>query len=204
MIEVDVAIGKEHGIAWLIESLRKCLCGLTLVCAQLFGITQNVMPERMPLEDNVLKKVVYQFGRRVVVALYLVAYHFNLLVNLSLRILAMEDDIREQIHCLGEMLLEDGGIINGVLLVGEGIQFASQCLQTVDDGKGATAFCALKSSVLAEMGNTLLARQFIARSGIDAETAIYYLRRGRKMYYPQSVRESGGIVFQFIIDDVIL
>ena len=101
------------------------------------------------------------------------------------------------------MLLEYGGIIYGILLVGEGIQFASQRLQAVDDGKGAATLCSLKGSVLAEMGNTFLARQFIACPGIDAETAIYYLRRGWKMYYPQSVRECGGVIFQYIIDDVI-
>ena len=44
------------------------------------------MSERVAVEDNVFEKVVYQLGRRIVVALYLVAYHLNLLVNLRLRV----------------------------------------------------------------------------------------------------------------------
>ena len=104
------------------------------------------MSERMSLEDEILEEVVDEFCRRVVVALYLVADDFYLLVYLLLRITAVKDYIREEINSLGS-----------VFLVGKGIEFTANSLKTVDDMPCPAVFCPLECGMFAEMSHTLLA-----------------------------------------------
>ena len=75
-----------------------------------------------------------------------------------LRILAVEHNVGEYIDHLIEMFLGDGGIIDGVFLVGEGIEFASQPLDGVDDLKGIATGRTFEAYVFAEMGQSFLAR----------------------------------------------
>ena len=86
----------------------------------------------MSAKKYVLKLIVNQFGRTVVVGGYLVAHHLNLLVELLLRIGGMENDVGEQIYRHGEMVFQYGGIIHGVLLGGEGVEVAAVTLKTVE------------------------------------------------------------------------
>ena len=126
----------------------------------------------MSLEEHVLKYVVDEFCRRVVIALYFVAYHLNLLVDFCLWIETVEDDVRQQVYGLCRMVFEYGGIIYGVFLVGEGIYVSSECFKAIDDVPCAPAFCTFECSVFAKMGHALFSIKFVACSGIDAETAI--------------------------------
>ena len=83
------APGEAHGIS-------RC------ICTQAVGSPENAAPKWMTAENYTLELVIYQFGGRIVVTLYLVTYHLNLLVYLRLRITAMEDNIREQVDSLGK------------------------------------------------------------------------------------------------------
>ena len=82
------------------------------------------MPQRMPSKEQVLKLVIYQFGRRVIITLYLVADDIYLMVYLMLWILAMENDIRQQVDGTHEMLTLDGCIEDRIFFIGKSIQIA--------------------------------------------------------------------------------
>ena len=91
-------------------------------------------------------------------------------------ILAVEDDICEDIHGLSEVLFGDGGIEGGVFLVCEGIEFSTHTLQGIDDLQGMAFLRPFEGHVFAEMRHTLLARLFITGSGSDLIATIDHLR----------------------------
>ena len=115
----------------------------------------------MPLEQLVLEDIVDEFGRRVVIALYLVADDIDLVFHLVLRVLAAEDDIRQQIDGTWKMGFLNGGIEGGVFLVGESVQVATDTLQTVKYLDGRTASGPLETHVFAKVGHALFACQFV-------------------------------------------
>ena len=133
------------------------------------------MPQRRTLEEDILKLIIYQFGRRIIIALYLIADYLHLLVYLRLRINRVEDDVGKQIHGPCDVILQDGGVIHRSLLVGVGIQVAAHALQTVENVPGFSAFGALEGDVLAEVSQTLLARLLVAGAGIYLVAAIHHL-----------------------------
>ena len=129
--ETDVAIGKEHGILGTVEAAREAQSVVRCIFAQALRPAQDVVSERMSAEYGVLKLVINQFGRRVVVTFNLVAYHLNLLVNLCLRIRAVEHHVGKQVDSPCDVLLQQCRIEHRVLLVGEGVEVASHLLQPV-------------------------------------------------------------------------
>ena len=141
----------------------------------------------MTLEKQVLKLVVDQFCRRVVVALYLVADDLHLLVNLHLRILAVEDDIRQQFDGQTEVVAVDGGIKRGIFLIGKSVELAAHTLQGVDNLQGVALTGALEGHVLAEVGQSLLAGGLVARAGGNLIAAIHHRRRRRQMNHAEAV-----------------
>ena len=100
----------------------------------------------MAFEENILEFIVYQFGGRVVVALYLVADDLNLLVNLCLRVLAMEYDVGQQVYGTVQVVAMDGGIEGGVFLVRKGIQFTPYLRRSVPLKVTCSQKCASPSS----------------------------------------------------------
>ena len=149
-------------------------CG---IAAKSLCMAQNVVPQGVPAKKQVLKLIVNQFGRTVVVGGYLVAHHLNLLVELLLRIGGMENDVGEQIYRHGEMVFQYGGIIHGVLLGGEGVEVAAVTLKTVEHLQGTAAHGALERDMLAEMGQSFLARHLVTGAGANAIATIYHRRR---------------------------
>ena len=141
----------------------------------------------MILEEQVLKLVVDEFGRRVVVALYLIAHHLYLLVYLRLRIGAGKDNVGEQVDGATEMLLHDHCVVDGMLLVGEGIEVAADAFETVENLQGAAAFGAFERQMLAEMGQPFLAWFLVARTGSNGIAAVDHARLSRKQNDAQSV-----------------
>ena len=96
--EADVAIGKEHGIVGAVETLCErhgVGCG---VGAQLLCVAQYAMSECATRKHCVLPFVIYQLRWRVVVALYLVAYHLHLFVYLCLWVCAVKHDVGQQVY----------------------------------------------------------------------------------------------------------
>ena len=55
----------------------------------------------------------------------------GLVAKLVVRVLAVEDDVEQQVDGPRQVLLEYGGIEDGVFLVGEGVEVATHRLQTV-------------------------------------------------------------------------
>ena len=133
------------------------------------------MPQRRTLEEDILELIVNQFGRRIVIALYLIADHLHLLIYLRLRINRVEDDVGKQVHGPCDVLLQDSGVIHCSLLVGVGIQVAAHTLQTVENMPRFPAFGALEGDVLAEVSQALLARFLVAGTGVYLIAAIHHL-----------------------------
>ena len=149
----------------------------------------------MALEENILEFVIDKFCWRIVITLDFIADDLHFLVNLLLRILAVEDDIRQYVDGLGEVLLRDGCIEGGVFLVGEGIEFTTQALQGIDNLKGIALLRSLEGHVLAEMGDTLLTNSFITGSCRYLIATVYHPRSRWQMDDSQAVWEGMGIVF---------
>ena len=133
------------------------------------------MPKGMALEELVLELVVDQLCWCVVVTLYLVADHLYLLVDLLLRILTVEDDIRQEVDGLGEVLLRYSRIKHSILLVGKGVQLATHTLQSIDHLQGTAMLRTFEGHVLTEMRKSLFARQFVARADSQVITTPHHL-----------------------------
>ena len=73
----------------------------------------------------------------------------------------MEHHVGQQVDGATEVVAVDGGIEGGVLLVGEGVQFAAHLLQGVDNLQGVSAGRSLEGDVFAEVRQSLLARLFM-------------------------------------------
>ena len=148
----------------------------------------------MTLKQHVLKLIVYQFGWRVVVAFYLVAYHLYLLVYLVLRIGAAEHYVCQHVDGLGDVVLVYGRVECGVFLVGKRVQVAAQLFQGVYHLQRIAAACALKRHVFAEVGHALLARQLIASARSHLIAAVHHLCHTGLMYYPKPAFERYRII----------
>ena len=129
----------------------------------------------MTLKEDVLEFIVNQLGGRVVIAFNLVADHLHLLVDLVLGIGAVEDDVRQQVDGLGEVFFGDGSVVDRVLLIGKGIQLTAYTLEGIDDLQGVATLGALEGHVLAEMGQTFLARQFVTGTSCYLVAAVDHL-----------------------------
>jgi len=149
----------------------------------------------VPFEDDVLELVEDQFGRAVVVALYLVADDVHLLVNLRLRVLAVEDDVGQQVSGAVEMVAVDGGVVGGVLLVSKGVQLAAHALQGVDDLQGVAPLRALEGDVFAEVGHSLFAGGLMAGARSYLIATVDHGRWRRQVNDAQAVRQRVGVVF---------
>ena len=174
-LEINIPISEEYRIIRPVKLLREPQRILRLESPNLLGCAQDIMPQRRTLEEDILKLIIYQFGRRIVIALYLIADYLHLLIYLRLRINRVEDDVGKQVHGPCDVLLQDGGVIHRSLLVGVGIQVAAHTLQTVEYVPGFSAFGALESDVLAEMRQALLARLLVAGAGVYLVAAIHHL-----------------------------
>ena len=116
--------------------------------------TEDVMSKGMPLEEDILKLVVDQLGRRIVITLDFIANDLYLLVDFMLRILTVEDDICQKPHSLGKMLFGYGGIEHGILLVSKGVQLTAHTFQVIDHLQGTALFRTLKGHVFTEMSQS--------------------------------------------------
>ena len=149
----------------------------------------------MALEEDILELIVYQFGRRVVITLYLIAYYLHLLVYLLLWISGVEDNVGEEIHGSGYVLLQDGGIVYRALLVGVGIEVAAHALQAVEDMPSLASLGTLEGNVLAEVGQSLFARQLVAGASVYLIAALHHLAIRRQVDDAESIIECISIVF---------
>lgn len=193
--EVDVAICEEHGVVGPVQPCRESERVGGCERAQPLGPPQYVVAERVACEESAVELVVYELGRRVVVALNLVAYHLDFLLHLLLRVSAVEDDVGEQVDGPWEVVAQDCGVVDGVFLGGEGVEVAPHAFEAVDDVPRPAPCGALERGVLAEVGHALLARALVARAGRDAVAAVDHRRRRWQVYDAQPVGQRERVVF---------
>ena len=148
----------------------------------------------MPLVYCVFKQVVYQFGRRIVVTFNLVDYHFNLLVNLRLRIGAVKHYVGEQIDSTVDVVAQYGCMIDRLLLVGESVEVAANTFQIAQYLHRAASLGTLKRDVFAEVCHSLTARLLVACACSHCISAVHHGRSAGQMDYAQSVAECMCIV----------
>ena len=124
------------------------------------------MTQGAVVEDRVLCLVINKLRRRVVVAFYLVAYHLHLLVYVGLRVGAVEHYVGEQIHGPCCVLMQNGGMIERVLLAREGVEVASHALQRVEDLNGLSVplkvMCSTKWAMPSSPGSSSRVPAFTA------------------------------------------
>ena len=89
-VETDIARGEEHGVVGAVELASEAQRVVRRVLPEALRLAQDVVSEGMAVEYHVLELVVNKLRRRVVVALYLVAHHLDFLVQLGLRIGAVQ------------------------------------------------------------------------------------------------------------------
>ena len=161
-VEMEVAVSEEHHVLRTVEAAGEpqSIGGREL--PHPLGFPEDVVAQGMVLEEDVVKLIIDQFGGGVIVALNLVCDHFHLFVNLSLGVGAVEHDVAEQVDGAGQVVFQHRSIIDGVFLVGEGIEVTAHTFQTVDDVPGAPARGPFESDMLAEMCQTFLVGRFIA------------------------------------------
>ena len=85
----------------------------------------------MALKNHIFELIIDKLCGRVVIALYLVTDDVYLMGQLLFRIDAIENDIEQQVDSPRQVFFLDGGIEDGILLVGEGVQIAADTLQTI-------------------------------------------------------------------------
>ena len=90
-------------------------------------------------------------------------------------ILTVEHNIRQQVHRLGEVVLRDGGIEHGVLLVSKGVQLPAHTLQGVDHLQGIAVLSAFEGHVLTEMRQSFLSRLLVTSPSRYLIATIHHL-----------------------------
>ena len=185
---------KQHAVLRAIPSAGEAQGILLGEAADAVGRAEDVVAQRVTLEEQVLELVVDELGGRVLVALNLVAHHLALLLDLCLRKLTVEDNVAEHVERPPHMVGADGTVVDRVLLVGEGVELAAQTLDVVDDAYGRAPPRALEAEVLAEVGQPLLAGRLVAGAGADGDAAVDHRRLRRQVDHAQPVLERKSIV----------
>lgn len=109
----------------------------------------------------------------------------------------MEHNVGEQSHGAREVLLEDGGVVARVLLVGICVKTSAHLLQAVEDAPGAATLRSLEGNVLAEVGQALVAAILVARSGAHLIATVDHWRGRWQMYDAKAIAECASIIFHF-------
>ena len=107
----------------------------------------------------------------------------------------MEHDVSQYVDGLGEVFLGDDCVIDGVFLVGESVEFASQSLDGVDDLDGIATGRAFETHVFAEMSQSFLTWQLVARACSNVITTIDHLRVGGQMDDAETIFEGICVIF---------
>lgn len=74
-----------------------------------------------------------------------------------------------------------------ILLCGVGIELAAKIFKSAIDLEGLAVGCALEESMLGEVRQAMLRREFIAAAGIDSQSAMGYLAAYLTVYASYSV-----------------
>ena len=118
------------------------------------------------------------------------------MLDFVLRIYAVEDDVCQQIDGPREMLALDGGIEDGVFLVGKGVEVAADRFEAVEYLYGRALGRPLKGGMLTEVRQAFFTSSLLSCSGIDADAALDHGRCRRQMDDAQTIGQCCRIVFR--------
>ena len=182
----------EYHVVRAVPSAYKAQCIGRGVFAQPFAASQNVAPEGAAFEEHGLEIVEYQFRGGILVTLYFIADNLHFLVDFRLGIDTVEHQVGKNVHSIGEEIAEDGGIIYRFLLVGEGVEVASEAFQAVVDVETSPAFGAFESHVFDKMSHAGVGRLFVAGTGLDDVAAVDHVGLSGFEDDAQAVLQSKG------------
>ena len=138
-------------------------------------------------KENILKFVIDEFGRRVVITLDFIADYFHFLVNFMLWIDTVEDDIGQKVDCPRRMFFQNSRIIDRIFLVGERVEIATYAFKCIADMPRPAPFCALERHMFTEMCHTFLPWFLVACAHIKFISAVDYIRVRRLMNDTQPI-----------------
>ena len=191
--EGDVAIDEQHGIGGMVVALDEVAgMGRGEALDMLRG-AEDIVPEGMASEEEFLEVIENELGGIVLVAVYLLEDDTALLVHLVLGVGAVEDNVSEQFEGARKILLQEGRVDDRLLLVGIGIEVATDILHAVEYVPSATLCGALEEHVLDEVGQTSLVGLLVARAAIDGIATIDHRSGRRVVYDAQTIGEGGSV-----------
>ena len=141
-IHIKDSIRRPIIIASKAQRIHRC------VLTQPLGIPQNVASQGLPLKHHCLKLIEYQLRRRILVTVNFVANNLNLLVNLTLRIHTVKNNISKQVGSSRKVLFQNRGIIHRFLFCGVSIQVAPHPFKSVCNVASASTFRTFKRNML--------------------------------------------------------
>ena len=194
-LELHISLHEEHHVVRSVIAGSEPQSVLTLEGAEQVGLAEDVSSERMIGKEQFLEVVEYQFRRAVLVTLDFVDDDLHLLVNLVLRIGAVENDVREQLYGSWEVFDEESTIYHGFLLVRIGVQVAAHMFHAVYDVPRVAFLRPLEHQMLHKVCHALLVVRLVACAGVDGKAAISHFRGVSGMDDPQPVGECMGVVY---------
>ena len=145
------------------------------------------MPQLRSLEDHILERIVDHIGWRILVRVDLVGHYLAFAHQLLFGKGRVECNVGNQFCRLGYVAPQYGGVNSRLLFGRIGIEFATQILQTAVDMVCSAVLRTFEQRVLGEVSQSVLVAQLVARSGIDNQRTIGYIRAHCTMYSSDSV-----------------
>ena len=117
------------------------------------GGAQDGPAQRVPLEEHALELVIDVLGRIVLVGDDFVEDHAALGLDLPVGESGLGGELEQQARGLAQVLLQDRGMEDDLLLGGVGVEFAAQPVQVAGDDGRAFPFRPAEHRMLHEMGD---------------------------------------------------
>ena len=118
------------------------------------------------------------FTGTVEVRIYFIDNHIALLHQFLLRESCVEANVGNEFHCPLEVFINKRSVDPGFLFGGVGVDLGSYSIESIEDVIRLALHRAFKDGVLNEVSQTLLVLFFIARTGIDHQSAVSHLPVG--------------------------
>src|SRR5205823_5041729 len=116
---------------------------------------------------------------------------------------ARPQDVAEHVDGLRQVLRQDGGVEDGILLAGEGVGTGADAVKVAVDRKGVASLAALEDHVLEEVRHAGDFRRLVARPGADPEPQRHRPRRRDCLTDDrQSVRQNLAMKLHYYISAI--
>lgn len=191
----DVADRRENHLIGRMRAGREAADGVPVETGERLFAAEDVVSQFGTFEEHVLEGVVDEVGGRIFVGVDLVADHLLFAFQLPVRKGRAEGDVGDQFGRLGEIAAQRRGMDGGVLLGGEGVEFAAEVFQPAVDLPCPAALGAFEKGMLGEVREAVFRGQLVARTGVDDQRAMSHVAPHAAVYAPNAVREAVGCEF---------